>query len=203
MLELLPGTGVGLPGGAGTLRFGTGPEEAVALLEAAAPRTYWGLQCGSLTLREYAEPRHAHDAWLSGYLHQPGWNVVAVFGGLQMTLDGGGPDAPDRLAGIRITAWESAAGAADAGVVWDGVDLFGHPSEEVLAVLPEPVRPPEARGWVAVPGLSLRLGGEHVAAGEPWHDLVLNGDAHGGWERCCRGRFGCLNGGNGLVGLML
>ncbi|MGW3091052.1 hypothetical protein [Streptomyces sp. NPDC001108] len=203
MLELLPGTGVGLPGGAGTLRFGTGPEEAAALLEAAAPRTYWGLQCGSLTLREYAERRHAHDAWLSGYLHQPGWNVVAVFGGLQVTLDDGGPDAPDRLAGIRITVRKPAPGAPDAGAVWDGVDLFGHPSEEVLAVLPELVRPPEARGWVAVPGLSLRLGGEHVPAGEPWRDLLLSGDGHEGWECCCPGRFGCLNGGNGLVGLML
>ncbi|MEV8486337.1 hypothetical protein AB0467_30610 [Streptomyces sp. NPDC052095] len=127
--------------------------------------------------------------------------MVAVLGGLRMALDGGGPGAPDRLAGIRITV--TAAGAPDAGVVRGGVDLFGHPSDEVLAVLPEPVRSPGARGWAAVPGLSLRLGGEHVPAGEPWRGLVLTGDGHGGREPCCRGRFGCPNGGNGLVGLML
>ncbi|MFF2013472.1 hypothetical protein ACFVWY_31015 [Streptomyces sp. NPDC058195] len=202
MLELLPGIGAELPGGVGTLRFGAGPEEARTLLEAAAARTYWGLQCSALTLPEYAELRHAHDAWFSGYLHQPGWNVVAEFDGVQVTLDGGGPDAADRLARIRITRTRQAPGAEGTGVVWDGVDLFGHPCEEILAVLPEPVRPPEARGWAAVPRLSLCLGGENVPAGEPWRDLALAGDGHAGWSRCCAGRFGCAAGGNGLVGLM-
>ncbi|MFF8713638.1 hypothetical protein ACF07T_19730 [Streptomyces sp. NPDC015184] len=203
MLELLPGIGVELPGGAGTLRFGAGPEEALARLEAAAPRTYRGLRCGSLTLADYSEPRHAHDAWCSGYLHQPEWNVVAEFDGVRLTLDGGGPDAADRLARIRITGGRPGSGARGPGAVWDGVDLFGHPAEEVLAVLPEPVRPPEARGRAVVPRLSLCLDGQDVPAGEPWRELVLAGDGNGGWESCCRGRFGCAAGGDGMVGIML
>ncbi|MFF9566627.1 hypothetical protein [Streptomyces sp. NPDC014685] len=203
MLELLPGIGVELPGGAGTLRFGAGPEEARARLARAASRTFEGMRCGALTLADYSAPRHAHDAWCSGYLHQPEWNVVAEFDGVRVTLDGGGPDAADRLAQIRIMERQPGAGARGPGAVWDGIDLFGHPAEDTLAVLPQPIRPPEARGWVVVPQLSLRLDGQNVPAGEPWREVVLAGDEHGGWERCCRGRFGCVAGGNGMVGIVL
>ncbi|MFF3730183.1 hypothetical protein ACFYXM_07645 [Streptomyces sp. NPDC002476] len=216
MLELLPGTGAALPGGAGVLRFGAGPDEARARLSAAAPETYGGLQCGAPTLADYPEPRHAHAAWLDGLLFQPGWNTVALFDGLQVTLAAGGPDAADRLARVevrRVTTPRSASGEGGACVVWDGVDLFGHSAEEVLSVLPEavPLPDPAAGGpvgptvgavaEVAVPWLGLRLGGN--GPGSPgWSRLTLTADEFAGWSGCCPGRLHCAAGGDGLVGIL-
>ncbi|MFE7425590.1 hypothetical protein [Streptomyces sp. NPDC057545] len=223
MLELLPGTGVALPGGAGVLRFGAGPDEARARLSAAAPETYGGLQCGALTLADYPEPRHAHAAWLDGLLFQPEWNTVALFDGFQVTLAAGGPGAADRLARVefrRMTAPRPVSGERAACVVWDGVDLFGHSAEEVLSVLPEavpllpeaaPLPDPAASGptgpavgadvGVAVPRLGLRLD-EHGSGSPGWGRLTLTADGSAGWSGCCPGRFCCEAGGDGLVGIL-
>ncbi|MFF3628398.1 hypothetical protein [Streptomyces sp. NPDC002164] len=212
VLELLPGTGVALPGGAGVLRFGAGPDEARARLSAAASETYRGLQCGALTLADYPEPRHAHAAWLDGHLFQPGWNTVALFDGLQVTLAAGGPDAVDRLARVevrRLTSPRSASGEGAACVAWDGVDLFGHSAEEILSVLPEAVPLPDpgagaavgAVADVAVPRLGLRLG-ENGPGSSGWSRLTLTADGFAGWSGCCPGRLRCEAGGDGLVGIL-
>lgn len=201
MLELLPGIGVLLPGGAGVLRFGTGADAARDLLTAAAPGVHLGLQCGSLTIEGYPELRHAHDAWLGGYLFQPGWNTVAEFDRLRLTLAGGGPDAADGLARVEVLSVRPPSGAGAAAAVWDGVDLFGHPAEEVLPVLPEAVRLPEPAAGVDVPALGLRLGG-NAPVGDRWRQLALVDTESDGWACCCAGRFHCAEGGDGLVGIM-
>ncbi|MEV5198624.1 hypothetical protein [Streptomyces sp. NPDC053720] len=201
MLELLPGIGVRLPGGAGVLRFRTGADAARDLLTASADGVHLGLRCGSLTIGDYPELRHAHDAWLGGHLFQPGWNTVAEFGGLRLTVAGGGPDAAGGLAGVEVRRVRPAPDADATGVVWDGVDLFGHPAEEVLAVLPETVRLPEPATAVAVPALGLRLGGD-APVGDTWGLLTLTDTESDGWARCCAGRFRCAEGGDGLAGIM-
>ncbi|MEU9846217.1 hypothetical protein [Streptomyces sp. NPDC047985] len=216
MLGLLPGTGVALPGGAGLLRFGAGPDEARARLSAAAPETHGGLQCGAPTLADYSEPRHAHAAWLDSLVFQPDWNVVALFDGLQVTLAAGGPGAADRLARVEVqcvTAPRPASGEGAACVVWDGVDLFGHSAEEVLSVLPEavPLPDPAAGGpagsavgavvEVAVPRLGLRLG-RNGPDSPGWSRLTLTADEFAGWSGCCPGRLRCEAGGDGLVGIL-
>ncbi|MFB7918602.1 hypothetical protein [Streptomyces sp. NPDC056061] len=86
-------------------------------------------------------------------------------------------------------------------MVWDGVDLFGHPAEEILSVLPESVPLPGAGMWVAVPALSLCLGRDD-GSGERWQRVVLAGAGGTGWSGCCRGRFGCAEGGDGLRGIL-
>ncbi|WP_406501442.1 hypothetical protein OHA04_24090 [Streptomyces sp. NBC_01590] len=203
MLELLPGIGVVLPGEAGVLRFGTGADAAHDLLTASADGVHLGMQCGSLTIKDCSELRHAHEAWLGGYLFQPGWNTVAEFDGLRLTMAGGGPGAADGLAGVEVRRVRPASGAhaGAAAVVWDGVDLFGHPAEEVLQVLPESVRLPGPATAVAVPALGLRLGGD-APVGDRWGQLTLTGTGSDGWARCCAGRFRCAEGGDGLVGIM-
>ncbi|MFJ8855353.1 hypothetical protein [Streptomyces sp. NPDC102437] len=200
MLELLPGIGVVLPRGVGVLRFGTGTDAVHDLLTASADRVHRGMRCGSLAIRDYSELRHAHDAWLSGCLFQPAWNTVARFDGFQLTLAGGGPDAVDAL--VRIEVWRERApsGTAAAVAVWDGVDLFGHPAEQVLQVLPEAVRLPGPATDVAVPALGLRLEGDE-AAGDRWWRLSLTDPESDGWARCCGGRFHCAGGGDGMVGI--
>ncbi|MFE6665945.1 hypothetical protein ACFVFH_20610 [Streptomyces sp. NPDC057697] len=201
VLELLPGTGVLLPDGAGVLRFGTGAEATRDLLTATASRVHPGMRCGSLTLKEYSELRHAHDAWLGGYLFQPDWNTVAHFDGLRLLSAGGGPDAADALARIEVWREPPSSEAAGTAVVWDGVDLFGHPAEETLRVLPEAVRLPGPRTDATVPALGLRLEGDG-AAGTPWRRLSMAGPEPDGWGRCCGGRSRCARGGDGMVGLM-
>ncbi|MFE3147575.1 hypothetical protein ACFXJ6_13040 [Streptomyces sp. NPDC059218] len=201
MLELLPGTGVALPGGAGVLRFRTSADAAEDLLTASADRVHLGMQCGSLTIKDYSELRHAHDAWLGGYLFQPDWNTVAVFDGFRLTLAGGGPDAADGLARIEVWHEPGPSGTPGAAVVWDGVDLFGHPAEEVLPVLPEAVRLPEPATDVVVPALGLRLEAG-APTGDRWRRLALTDPESDGWARCCAGRFHCAGGGDGMVGIM-
>ncbi|MET8745327.1 hypothetical protein [Streptomyces sp. NPDC004728] len=201
MLELLPGIGVALPSGAGVLRFRTSADAAHDLLTASADRIHLGRQCGSLTIKGYSELRHAHDAWLGGYLFQPGWNTVAEFDGIRLTVAGGGPDAADGLARVEVERVRPASGPGAAAAVWDGVDLFGHPADEVLLVLPETVRLPEPASGVAVPALGLRLGGS-APVGDSWARLTLTDTEPDGWARCCAGRFHCAGGGSGLVGIM-
>ncbi|MFJ5920994.1 hypothetical protein ACIQF6_00170 [Kitasatospora sp. NPDC092948] len=199
MLEFLPGIGVALPAGAGTLRFGMAPDEVRALL-AAATGVHQGRQCMSLTRADYPELRHAHDAWLSGVLFDPAWTTVATFGDVVLTVAGGGPGRPDRLARIGL-GLDRSEGVSATPVVWDGVDLFGHPAQDVVSVLPGPARPP-ARSLpdVTVEPLGLRLHRPPSAAGDHWSQLVLFG-APDGWEPCCTGTFECAEGGDALVGI--
>ncbi|GAA1402110.1 hypothetical protein GCM10009639_45230 [Kitasatospora putterlickiae] len=200
MLELLPGTGVVLPAGAGTLRFGMTPEEAGAML-GATPGSHRSRQCMTLTRAGYAHLRHAHDAWLGGILHDGAWNTVAVFGDVVLTVAGGGPGRADRLAGITVEAGASRGRTTTSEVVWDGVDLFGNPAADVVSVLPGPTRPsaPTADD-VTVPRLGLWLR-RNPQAVHRWSRLSLLA-APTGWERCCAGTFACLDGGDGFVGLI-
>ncbi|MFJ1797147.1 hypothetical protein [Kitasatospora griseola] len=140
MLELLPGIGVVLPSGAGTLRFGATAEEAASTL-AAAPRSHRTRQCMTLTRADYKQLRHVHDAWLRGILFDRSWNTVATFGNLVVTVAAGGPDRADRLTLITVEADTPPSAPATHAVAWDGVDLFGHPAQGVAAVLPGPTRP--------------------------------------------------------------
>ncbi|MGW4380739.1 hypothetical protein [Kitasatospora sp. NPDC004531] len=197
MLEILPGIGVALPAGAGTLRFGTGPEEVRALL-AAATRVHLERQCMSLTRAGYPELRHAHAAWLSRMLFDPAWNTAAAFGDVVLTVAGGGPGRPDRL--TRIAVDRKRTGSATP-VVWDGVDLFENPAQDVLSVLPGPARPSAPPpSEVTVESLGLRLHLPASGAGDHWSQAVLFG-APDGWERCCTGAFACAEGGDPLVGI--
>ncbi|MFE7558800.1 hypothetical protein [Kitasatospora sp. NPDC057500] len=199
MLEFLPGVGVALPAGAGTLRFGMAPAEVRVLL-AAATGVHQAMQCMSLTRADYTELRYAHDAWLSGLLFDPAWTTVATFGDVVLTVAGGGPGRPDRLARIGMDRHRPEGGCATP-VVWDGVDLFGHPAQDVVSVLPGPAhpfaRPPSD---VTVEPLGLRLHRPPSAAGGCWSQLVLFG-APDGWEPCCTGTFECARGGDALVGI--
>ncbi|MFE6866155.1 hypothetical protein ACFVFS_06330 [Kitasatospora sp. NPDC057692] len=200
MLELLPGIGVVLPDGAGTLGFGMTAEEAGAML-AATPGSHRSRQCMTLTRRDYAELRHAHDAWLGGILFDHAWNTVASFGGLVLTVAAGGPGRDDRLTLIAVEADASARTAATPEVVWDGIDLFGHPARDVVSVLPGPIDPSRAAaGDVTVPRLGLWLRRPPPAA-DRWSRLTLL-DTPTGWDRCCAGTFACARGGDGLVGVL-
>ncbi|MFJ3934175.1 hypothetical protein [Streptomyces sp. NPDC090029] len=154
----------------------------------------------SLTRADYTELRHAHDAWLSGVLFDPLWTTVATFGGVVLTVAGGGPGRPDRLARIGI-ALDRPERMSATSVVWDGVDLFGHPAQDVVSVLPGPTRPSAQSSADAVVeplGLWLRRG--RPSAVDRWSHLVLLG-APDGWEPCCTGIFECVSGGDGLVGV--
>ncbi|MER0240535.1 hypothetical protein AAHZ94_00530 [Streptomyces sp. HSW2009] len=201
MLDLLPGVGVVLPGGGGTLRFGMAPAEVDALLS-ALPVHHYDRQCMSLTRADYAELRHAHDAWLTGILYHDAWSVVGTFGDVALSVSGGGPDRADLLTRIDVDAgvpWGEPAGTP---VVWDGVDLFGNPAEDVLSVLPEPRCPaPESAAAVRVEPLGLWLSPPSPGA-DRWSRLSLL-HTPTGWERCCAGTFACAAGGDGRVGLFL
>ncbi|MFF0740202.1 hypothetical protein ACFYVL_07355 [Streptomyces sp. NPDC004111] len=206
MLELLPGTGVVLPEGAGTLRFGMTPDEAEVMLK-AAPKSHRERQCMTLTRADYKELRHVHDAWLTGILFDPAWSTCAVFGDVIVTVVGGGPGRTDRLTSIDIGPAPSGAAPSATSVVWDGVDLFGHPAQDVVSVLPKPVRPtppaatsPATTPEVTVEPLGLRLSQDPSAA-DRWSRLTLVGTPTG-WESCCAGTFACTEGGDGLVGVL-
>lgn len=168
---------------------------------AAAPRCHWGMQCMSLTRADYAELRHAHDAWLSGVLFDPAWNAIATFGDVVLTVAGGGPGRTDALTGISIDVGTSVGAPAATPVVWDGVDLFGHPAQDVVSVLPESSRPssPTAADVTAEP-LGLWLRGRSSAV-DRWSQLVLLSTPTG-WEQRCASTFTCTKGGNGLVGII-
>ncbi|MEE1735584.1 hypothetical protein PUR49_03460 [Streptomyces sp. BE147] len=206
MLELLPGIGMVLPDGAGTLRFGMTPDEAEVMLK-AAPRSHRGRQCMTLARADYKELRHAHDAWLIGILFDPAWSTCAVFDGVTVTVAGGGPGLTDRLTSINIGPDPSSGAPSATPVVWDGVDLFGHPVKDVVSVLPEPVRPslpavtsPPTTTEVTVEPLGLRLS-ENPSAADRWSRLTLLGTPTG-WETCCAGTFACAGDGDGLVGIL-
>ncbi|MFF2354200.1 hypothetical protein ACFVVL_31075 [Kitasatospora sp. NPDC058115] len=199
MLELLPGTGVTLPDGAGTLGFGTTPQEASAML-AATPGSHRARQCAAPARADFASLRDAHDAWLAGILFDPAWNTVGVFGDLALTVAGGGPGRADGLAQVIVEAGARPGPRGEHPVVWDGVDLFGHPAADVVSVLPGSARPssPTADD-VTVPELGLRLHRSSPSATR-WSRLALLATPTG-WERCCPGTFACAEGGNGLAPL--
>ncbi|MFJ8444297.1 hypothetical protein [Kitasatospora griseola] len=200
MLELLPGIGVVLPAGAGTLRFGATAEETAATL-AAVPGSHLARQCMTLTRADYGQLRHAHDAWLCGVLFDHSWNTVATFGNLVVTVAAGGPDRADRLTLITVEADTPPDMPATHAVAWDGVDLFGHPAQDVATVLPGPTHPssPTADDLTA-PRLGLWLR-RHPRPVDRWSRLTLL-DTPTGWDRCCTGTFACAKGGDGFVGIL-
>ncbi|MFI6087661.1 hypothetical protein [Streptomyces sp. NPDC051218] len=204
MLELLREVGVELPGGAGLLKFGMTPGEVLELLP--PDRVTYHRQCMGLTLDQYAELRHAHDAWLGGLLFEPEWSFDADLDGVVLGFGGGGPGVTDRLARVEIQARPRAGGAEHpeaTPVAWDDIDLFGYPAAEIVAVLPGAIAspggpPPEE---VAVDELGLRLSRAKPAA-ERWDRVTLFGPGSGSWRSCCAGGLVCAEQGDGLVGIM-
>ncbi|MEV2255073.1 hypothetical protein AB0I94_31600 [Streptomyces sp. NPDC050147] len=201
MLELLREVGVELPGGAGLLKFGMTPGEVLELLPPDRVKRH--RQCMGLTLGQYAELRHAHDAWLGGLLFEPEWNFDAELDGIVLGFGGGGPGATDRLARVEIQAPARSDRAEPTPVAWDDIDLFGYPAAEIVAVLPgaaaSPAGPPPAE--VAVGELGLRLSRARPTA-EHWERVTLFGPGSGSWGACCAGGLVCAEQGDGLVGIM-
>ncbi|WP_371530497.1 hypothetical protein OG302_35470 [Streptomyces sp. NBC_01283] len=201
MLELLREVGVELPGGAGLLKFGMTPGEVLELLP--PDRVTHHRQCMGLTLGQYAELRHAHDAWLGGLLFEPEWSFDAELDGVVLGFGGGGPGVTDRLARVEIQARAEPDRPEATPVAWDDIDLFGYPAAEIVAVLPgataEPGGPPPAE--LAVDELGLRLSRARPAA-EHWERVTLFGPGSGSWGACCAGGLVCAEQGDGLVGIM-
>ncbi|MGW5867699.1 hypothetical protein ACWFRJ_36790 [Streptomyces sp. NPDC055239] len=207
MLELLREVGVELPGGAGLLKFGMTPGEILELLP--PDKVTHHRQCMGLTLGQYAELRHAHDAWLGGLLFEPDWSFGAEFDGVVLGFGGGGPGATDRLARVEIQARAQADGRGGKGgaestpVAWDDIDLFGYPAAEIVAVLPGLAaasdEPPPAE--LAVDDLGLRLSRARPTV-EHWERVTLFGPGSGSWGACCAGGLVCAEQGDGLVGIM-
>ncbi|MFE6775576.1 hypothetical protein [Streptomyces sp. NPDC057702] len=197
MLELLPGTGVALPDGAGTLRFGMSAEEARSVLS-GAPRVHHNRQCMTLTRAEYRELRHAHDAWLSRLLHDPAWNTVATYGEVVLTVAGGGPGRTDQLTRVDLDLAPQGPTPSTTPVVWDGVDLFAHPTHDTLSVLPAATRHTPTELSVDSLGLWLH---SHPAPATRWSRLTLQATPTG-WERCCSATAACAAGGDAFVGIL-
>ncbi|MFG2651879.1 hypothetical protein [Streptomyces sp. NPDC048436] len=200
MLELLREVGVELPGGAGLLKFGMAPGE---ILEKLPPdKVTRHRQCLGLTLSQYAELRHAHDAWLGGLLFEPEWNFDAEFDGVVLGFGGGGPGATDRLSRVEIRTRTRQGGAEVTPVAWEDIDLFGYPATEIVAVLPGAAAadgtPPAE---VTVAELGLRLSRTDPTA-DRWERVTLLGPESGGWGACCAGGLVCAEEGDGLVGIM-
>lgn len=184
-IELLPGTGVVLDG-LGTVEFGMTPDEVRALLPAHSIAVT--VACEILEPVVYDELRDAHDAWIDGYLEEPGWVWRADIGGATLAFGGDGPGRDDRLGRIRVY------GVADPPpVVLDGVDLLAETSAELETVFPA-TRAEESRADVAGLGLSLR--GRRPDG--RWSSVYLFGPRPRGWSACCDGDLTCARGGNGL-----
>lgn len=112
MFTLLPRAGVELPRGAGTLRFGMSEREA---------------QWAVATLADVRE------GWVCGW----GWTFEARYGGLTISVSGGGLPEDPGLAEIGFERQGDPAPAApgDVPVVWNDIDLFGYPIPEVEEAL--------------------------------------------------------------------
>lgn len=198
MVELLPQVGVALPDGSGVLRFGMGPDEIRGLLTSA--KVTWLRQCMARSLTQYRELRHAHDAWLNRILFEPGWNFNAAFDGVVIGFGGGGPGHTDHLARIDVWVDRPATGSEATAVVWNDIDLFGHPTMEVETMLPGSAAapgPPPADVVVESLGLRLWRGGP---AAPGWREVTLLGPASGRWDACCGGGLLCVKGGDARVG---
>lgn len=201
MLELLREVGVELPDGA-LVRFGMTPDEILEMLP--SDRVRRRRQCMGLTLSQYAELRHAHDAWLGGLLFEPEWSFDAEFDGVVLGFGGGGPGATDRLARVEVQArTQGSEGPGMTPVAWDDIDLFGYPATEIVAVLPGaaagPEGPPPADMTVAE--LGLRLSRAKPTA-DRWERVTLIGPRSGSWGACCEGGLVCAEEGDGLVGIV-
>jgi hypothetical protein len=108
MFTLLPLTGVELPRGAGTLKFGMSEREA---------------QWSVATLADVRE------GWVCGW----GWTFEAGYGDLTICVSGGGLPGDPGLAEIGFERQGDPVQAApgDVPVVWNDIDLFGYPISEV------------------------------------------------------------------------
>ncbi|MFE2918003.1 hypothetical protein [Kitasatospora indigofera] len=202
MLTLRPGVGVALPNAAGLLRFGMSPAEVHGLLTAGG-EVRRSRPIMRLALAQYAELRHAHDAWLSGLLFEPDWNLSAVVDGVVLTVGGGGPGAPEGLARIDIRADDPSAGPEPGVVAWDDIDLFGYPADEIASVLPDPAAVPgTAPADVMVEPLGLRLWRGGPTESADWRGVTLLGPGAGGWRTCCPGALVCVREGDALVGIV-
>ncbi|MFE9775741.1 hypothetical protein ACFYOV_29595 [Streptomyces sp. NPDC005931] len=165
-MELLPG--LARPCRPALERFGMTPDEAHVLL-AAAFRSHQGMQCMSLTRDDYAELRHAHDAWLSGLLFDRAWATIATFDDVVVTVARGGLGRADRLSRIGIDVGTCAGRQAAVPAVWDGADLFGQPAQDVVSVLPGPT----ARSTHRVGGVLFRHARVYGGRKRPYGDLLL------------------------------
>ncbi|GAA0656283.1 hypothetical protein GCM10010193_03480 [Kitasatospora atroaurantiaca] len=144
MFELLPGVGVVLPDGAGTLRFGMDGDttrETLARLgqvrvEGALDEAWTcTVQWGDLELTAGADGIDRSDPLLANVVLSRAWH----------------PRRPTVGRGTRPPAWHGPAGVP---VILDDIDLFGYPAAEVLEVLEVlgDGRYPELRLQPAAPG---------------------------------------------------
>jgi hypothetical protein len=146
VFELVPGTGVVLPGRAGLLRFGMSEREA---------------QWAAATLAD------VRDHWVCG----AGWAFSACYEGLVLSASGDHLDRLGRpehdrpgLADVTLRRREPApARAAAVPVVLQDIDVLGYPAQEVLAAL-GPGLPAEVR-LLADPGAGGYLQGALLRAG--------------------------------------
>lgn len=137
MFELLPGTGVALPRGAGVLRFGMSEREA---------------QWAVATLADVRE------TWIC----QTEWSFTARYEGVELLVYGDHEDrmrheGQDRHDGAGLAAVHlDRSGPAPTGpsavpVVLRGIDVFGYPAAEVLDALGAPEGTPHPAVRLTLP----------------------------------------------------
>ncbi|MEU7135976.1 hypothetical protein [Streptomyces sp. NPDC046261] len=110
MFELLPRTGIVLPRGAGTLSF--------AMAERPA-------QWAVATLCD------VRQTWVCGLE----WSFAAEYGGVSLLVGGGREEGMNHVALDRIG--DAPGTSATTPVVWQDIDLFGYPHQEVTRALGE------------------------------------------------------------------
>lgn len=136
MFEILPGRGLVLPHGAGTLVFGMGERAA---------------QWAVATLCDVRE------SWVCGLE----WSFGATWEGLDLLVGG------EHAGGLDTVYLDRAAGLPDAPaavpVALAGVDVLGHPQDEVAEALADVVPAPGLKLWRGhLPGGY--LAGVHLSA---------------------------------------
>ncbi|MFI5805364.1 hypothetical protein [Streptomyces sp. NPDC051561] len=127
MFEILPGRGLVLPLGAGTLTFGMAERDA---------------QWAVATLCDVRE------AWVCGLE----WSFGATYQGLDLLVGGVRAGGLGTVHLERATGLPDAPAAVP--VVLDGVDVLGYPQEEVLEALEAlegQLRCPEVKLWPSDP----------------------------------------------------